>query len=52
MMIHYPKLYNMTHALCLCVLSMLPKELTILYVINTAGVVPCDGPKKPPVHHP
>ena len=47
MKVHYPKLYNMAHLLALNVL-LLPKNLTIIFAITAAGVVPCGGPKKSP----
>ena len=47
MKVHYPKLYNMAHLLALNV-SLLPKDLTIIFAITAAGVVPCGGPKKSP----
>ena len=46
MKVHYPTLYNMAH-LSLNVL-LLPKDLTILFAITAAGVVPCGGPIKSP----
>ena len=52
MKVHYPKLYNMAHLLALNVL-LFPKDLTIiLFAITAAGVVPCGGLKRLPVHHP
>ena len=34
MKVHYPKLYNMAHLLALNVL-LLPKDLTIIFILNT-----------------
>ena len=49
MMIYYPKLRNMTHALSLSVsIAFKGANLYILFAITAAGVVPCGGPKTYP----
>ena len=53
MKVHYPKLYNMAHLLSLNVFTASKGSNNyISFVITVAGVVPCGGPKRLPVHHP
>ena len=47
MRVHYLKMLNMAHIIYLLKFSLLPKNLFyILFVITSAGFVPCGSPKK------